>query len=171
MNKKLIRLIDAGLLSDNLLNLSDIEKQIYDDYLNNIKISSIIAKYIDYTNITTKRKSLTSRLMTKSYNKIYAEKGIRIDPIAINDIIINEYCPYLNMKLTFQINGKFKNNTASLDRIDPSKGYIKGNIQTISRLANMMKNSATDEELKTFSKNVIKLHIKKFPENFLENFA
>ena len=46
----------------------------------------------------------------------------------------------------------------SLDRIDSSAGYTPTNIQVISRLANTLKNSATEEELITFAKGVLAVH-------------
>jgi len=46
----------------------------------------------------------------------------------------------------------------SLDRIIPDKGYVKGNVQVISRKANLMKNNATEEELKCFAEWVLNAH-------------
>ena len=46
--------------------------------------------------------------------------------------------------------------TPSLDRIDPTKGYIKGNVWVITKRANTMKNSATREELLKFADNIYK---------------
>ena len=36
--------------------------------------------------------------------------------------------------------------------------YLYGNVQIISRLANSMKNKASEEQLKTFSRNVLKIY-------------
>ena len=70
-----------------------------------------------------------------------------------------EYCPILNLKLQFIKEGGSGNdmNHATIDRIDNSKGYVKGNVIVISRLANVMKNEANFEQLETFSKNINKL--------------
>ena len=37
-------------------------------------------------------------------------------------------------------------NTASLDRIDSSKGYIEGNVQWVHKMVNMSKQQYTQEE-------------------------
>ena len=69
------------------------------------------------------------------------------------DIELPEYCPILETKLDYY--GNYQNyNHPTIDRIDNSKGYTKGNIITVSRLANIMKNSANFDELELFSKNM-----------------
>lgn len=39
---------------------------------------------------------------------------------------------------------------ASLDRIDPSKGYIKGNVQFVTQLINLGKNTYSQDQVKQF---------------------
>lgn len=74
--------------------------------------------------------------------------------IQIQDIVIPKQCPY--MKVEFQpLDKKYG---YSLDRIDSTKGYTKENIQVISRIANIMKNNATEQELISFAKGVLEVH-------------
>ena len=81
------------------------------------------------------------------------EKGLEFN-IDLEDIVLPEKCPILEIPIC-QNDGKAKFNSYSLDRIDPSKGYIKGNIGVISRMANTMKNDASKEELEIFCKNIL----------------
>lgn len=73
------------------------------------------------------------------------------------DIVIPTHCPILGIPLErSQVRGIPRIHTASLDRKDNTKGYIKGNVEVISWLANTMKNSATTEQLVTFSKEMLR---------------
>jgi len=44
--------------------------------------------------------------------------------------------------------------TASIDRIDSNKGYIKDNCQIVSVMANLAKNDFSDEDMKEFCKQI-----------------
>jgi hypothetical protein len=46
-------------------------------------------------------------------------------------------------------------NRASLDRIDNSKGYVKGNVRFVSLMANFIKGRFSDEEIVEFCKAVV----------------
>ena len=73
--------------------------------------------------------------------------------IDVSDIILPEKCPLLNIPLELHW-GKTQDNSYSLDRIDPKKGYVKGNVWVISRRANVIKNDASLEELQLITKNL-----------------
>lgn len=77
--------------------------------------------------------------------------------LSVEDIIIPKSCPLLNTKIDITVGEGRKWNAPSVDRIDNTKGYVKGNVWIISRLANTMKFIATKEQLKTFCKNTLKL--------------
>ena len=81
-------------------------------------------------------------------------KGIDFN-ITEEDIVIPPICPILEVPLVIGTKDNYEY-SPSLDRIDNSKGYIKGNIQVISKKANSMKNSATLGELKAFCRNVLR---------------
>lgn len=70
-------------------------------------------------------------------------KGIPFD-LELEDIIIPEVCPVFKVPFIYGDHSW----TYSVDRIKPELGYVKGNIVIISNKANMMKNTATTEDIK-----------------------
>ena len=74
------------------------------------------------------------------------------------DIIIPTHCKYLGIPITQSLGNGVVWSNASLDRIDSSLGYVKGNVEVISRKANTIKNMATSEELVIFAKNVLSIY-------------
>ena len=66
--------------------------------------------------------------------------------IDLEDISIPEKCPVFGFDLKRE-DKKTWMCAPSVDRIDSSKGYIKGNVTVVSRRANILKRDATVEEL------------------------
>jgi len=64
----------------------------------------------------------------------------------------NNMCPLLNIPLDWKSSYKHPS-TPSLDRIDSSKGYIKGNVQWVSWRANQLMSNATPDELLMLAQN------------------
>ena len=114
------------------------------------------SNYQEYINEINKKYHNTNRgiinhmLLTA---KKRAENNGLIFNIDETDIILPELCPILKVPFVKGTKGNY-NYTYSLDRIDNSKGYIKGNVKVISQLANTMKNCASKEELIAFSENI-----------------
>jgi hypothetical protein len=59
-------------------------------------------------------------------------------------------CVYSGVKLVHPNENGNNLNTASLDRIDSTKGYVKGNLQFISIMCNYAKNNSTNEQMIEF---------------------
>ena len=68
------------------------------------------------------------------------------------------HCPVLGMPLEWSCERNLGRitfpNSPSLDRIDPSKGYVKGNVWIISHRANQIKSDASHDELKRVAEAV-----------------
>jgi hypothetical protein len=78
--------------------------------------------------------------------------------LEIEDIVIPSHCPVFGTKFTGSA-GKRQcprlNYTApSLDRIDNTKGYVKGNVVVISVRANALKSDATPDELRALARYI-----------------
>ena len=66
--------------------------------------------------------------------------------IELEDIVIPEKCPVFGFDLKREDRETWMF-APSVDRIDSSKGYIKGSVTVVSRRANILKRDATLEEL------------------------
>jgi hypothetical protein len=67
-------------------------------------------------------------------------------------------CPFTKQKLelrTHSYKSQAHPYSASLDRIDNTKGYIKGNVRFVSLIFNYARNTFTDEQVLQFCKEII----------------
>lgn len=71
--------------------------------------------------------------------------------LTIEDLEIPETCPVFGIPL-FLVSGRRGPNSYSIDRIDNSKGYVKGNVRVISFLANSRKGDMTIEQVENLLK-------------------
>ena len=93
-------------------------------------------------------------VLLKSCKDRALKKGLEFN-LTLEDIVIPDMCPILLQPIVQGNKDNYKF-SPSVDRIDNTKGYIKGNVQIISMKANTIKNSATIEELILFAEWVNK---------------
>ena len=108
--------------------------------------SSFYRKHTDKGWATTKHSNLRESAI---------KRGIHFD-LSVQDIMDigrPKFCKYLEVELDYTAT-KVVPNSPSINRIDSSLGYVRGNIEVISNKANSMLLNATRDELKTFIKNV-----------------
>lgn len=104
-------------------------------------------------------------ILTRAKNRA---KKLGLDfNLELSDIVIPEICPLLEVPIVLG-NADDYEYSPSIDRIDNSKGYVKGNVWIISKKANSMKNSATKEELTNFCKNVTRYSLSNKENELIE---
>jgi hypothetical protein len=114
----------VDLYKDNLINFSDNKRD----------------KYTGFRRYMAKAKSRDK------------ECNITLDDLLEQWVKQNGICIYSGVKLNHPQKKGSSITTASLDRIDSKKGYIKDNIQFISIACNYAKNNMTHEDMLTFCK-------------------
>jgi len=104
---------------------------------------------------TCRKPKSAANYATKSHEQLLWEwaksrakkKGVEFT-MTVDDIVIPERCPVFDYPLIRMPGLKMESiHVATLDRIDPSKGYIPGNVQVISDKANRIKSDATPYEI------------------------
>ncbi len=104
-----------------------------------------------------RRNNPMSRMFSRAKERA-AKRGIEFT-IVFEDLIKVKHCPVFGVEIVYDYirdkNGKHTkdlDNVASLDRKDPSKGYVPGNVWIMSHRANRIKSDATLEELELMVK-------------------
>lgn len=131
--------------------LSEIQKEIIKDVQNNWKNKTKGYFIMKYLHLSTPE----GRILYRTYDN-HQRLGYTFN-LTIDDIKIPKCCPYLNIELTTDPKDYKEPNYATPDRINSSKGYVKGNIEIISMKANKMKSIASQEQLLQFSINALKI--------------
>lgn len=67
--------------------------------------------------------------------------------ITEDDLKIPSVCPALGIPLVNFTGRGPRDGSATVDRINPSRGYVKGNVAVISNLANRIKNNANATDI------------------------
>ena len=92
-----------------------------------------------------KEKPLKTKILQRAKTRA-VKQNIEFS-ITEEDIYIPEKCPVFNTAFIYNDSDL----SASIDKINPELGYIKGNIRIISNKANRMKSNASYEDLLVFS--------------------
>ena len=121
------------------------------------KTSKTVTLCNDCNSNRVKGESVEKKMLRRAKQRA-KDKGLKFD-LSAEDVVIPELCPILGIELKMHKGRSGGNpNSPALDRIDNNKGYVRGNVMVMSHLANMMKSSATTEEMVKFAKWVIKTH-------------
>lgn len=134
-------------------NILKEKKIIDDDFIESVYLEYGESIEIMESLITDKRENVRGRIVDR-LRKSAKDRGLEFS-LSSYDLKLVKFCPLLNIKLDYNTNIAL-DSSPSIDRIDSSKGYVKNNVRMVSKLANQMKSSATNEQLMTFAKNVLK---------------
>lgn len=126
---------------------------------NKEKVLDTVKKYRDENRVVIRekgkeyyRRKHSNRLLNAA--RARAKKYGHDFDIDESDIVIPQTCPLLNIPLFVGEGRKsVKFNSPSIDRIDSTKGYVKGNVWVISFKANTMKSSSTFDEFMLMATN------------------
>ena len=64
-------------------------------------------------------------------------------------------CAITGLKMTYSVGNGWTYKNVSIDRIDPTKGYTKENVQLVCWIINIMKHDLTDLEFRNYCKLVL----------------
>lgn len=100
--------------------------------------------------------------------KARAKKNNLPFDLTVDDIVIPQTCPLTDIQLVSHIGSGTQGpryNSPTIDRVIPDRGYVLGNIEIISNLANALMGQVTDADVlarasQIFSKRIHSYHAK-----------
>lgn len=130
------------------------QKERSDDHFRTVKTYGVkhlysYCKFCDRKQRIEKNRQNPAKYLCNSAKGNAKAKNLEFD-ITPEDIIVPDVCPVLGIPI--QVLSEDREASASIDRIDSTKGYVKGNVVVISAKANRLKNNATVEELEAILK-------------------
>jgi len=94
--------------------------------------------------MTSRSRDIARTLLRNSRYRAKRD-GIR-HTLTLSDIVVPTHCPVLGLRLRVSA-GRASPASPSLDRINPRRGYVPGNVLVTSWRANEIKKNATPDEL------------------------
>jgi hypothetical protein len=115
------------------------------------------ALYEQQIRIKTPVQALTSEMLASARKRAKKKNlAFNLDLDYVRSLVRSNcsLLPEISLEWSTQCrNGIPLPNSPSLDRIDPTKGYVKGNVWIVSHRANTLKGNATHDELKAITEN------------------
>lgn len=102
---------------------------------------------------TNNRLSDLAHYMWRTARSRAKQNGLEFD-ISPDDVVIPDRCPILDIPIAANRGKKWANGSPSLDRIDNSKGYVRGNVAVISMQANNIKANLNVEDVELLARSM-----------------
>ena len=116
------------------------DSSYYDNYTRQCKRC-----YNEEAKVWSKQNPRKSRIIHKRKHAL--KNGIEF-AIDVDDVAWPTHCPVFGIELDYEGTGKVHKASPSFDRLDPSKGYVPGNVIIISQKANSIKQDATADDIR-----------------------
>ena len=108
-----------------------------------IMFGEIHCRYLSHLQVRARRKKIEYDVSGEYLWKLYQNQSGK--------------CAYTGRNITFanDYRNKWQDQTASLDRIDSTKGYVEGNVQWVHKKVNAMKWEYSDQEFLQVCRDVV----------------
>jgi hypothetical protein len=117
-------------------------------YVEHLKSPEVRSKVNTDHRLAYRRKKLRNPalMLWRGAKNRASKKGLPFN-IEVSDVEIPSVCPVLGIPIGVLYSTHNRAQTATIDRVVPHLGYVKGNIRVISFRANMLKCDATADEI------------------------